>query len=325
MPLKSISSVFSRARLSGVKVIKDTAIAFWEIAQVMIPLIVAIKVFKELGWIQYLAWPLEPLMELVGLPPQTGLVWATGILANHYSALAVYLNLMTGMPALSVAQVTVLASMMLIAHGVVVECAILRKCGVSFWGQVVLRLVSAVALGMLLHLIFSRFGLFEQIASVAWQANSDDVGLAVWIWDQVVNLAAIFVIILCLVLVMRLLNFLRLIDLFNRVLGPVLQLIGIDRKASTITVIGLTMGLGYGGGLIIYEARNGSLRQEDVFAACSLMSLSHGLIDDSILMSLIGASWYGMFWGRLGFSLVVVAVLTRLMMLVRGRKITPKQ
>lgn len=320
MPSTSETSLFSRALALGRDVIKDAAFAFWEIAQVMIPLIIAIRVFKALGWIQYLAWPLEPIMELVGLPPQTGLVWATAILANHYSALAVYLNLMSGMPALSVAQVTILASMMLIAHGVVVECAVLRKCGVSFWGQMVLRLVAAVVMGMLLHFIFSGFGVFQQPASVAWQATSDNIGLAAWTWDQVVNLAVIFITILCLMIIMRLLKFLRLTDLFNRVLGPILQLMGIDRKASTITVIGLTMGLGYGGGLIIVEARKGSLSHEDVFAACSLMSLSHGLIDDSILMSLIGASWYGMFWGRLGFSLVVVAILTRVMMLVRSRK-----
>jgi hypothetical protein len=263
-------------------------------------------------------------MELVGLPSETGLVWATGLLSNHYSALAVYLSLMADMPALSVAQVTILASMMLIAHGVVVECAILRKCGVSFWGQMVLRMVSAVAMGMLLHLIFSRFGLFEQAASSAWQAPSADAGLMTWIWDQAVNLTAIFAIILGLVSLMRLLSYLRLTDVFAWGLGPVLRLMGIDRKAATITVIGLTMGLGYGGGLIIYEARNGSLSQEDVFAACSLMSLSHGLIDDSIVMSLIGASWIGMFWGRLGFSLVVVAVLTRVMVLVRNRKPAPQ-
>ena len=325
MPFKSIRNPFTRACSMGKNIIKDAAIAFWEIAQVMVPLLIVLKIFKELGWIQYLAWPLEPLMELVGLPPETGLVWATGLLSNHYSALAVYLSLMADMPALTVAQITILASMMLIAHNVVVEGAILRKCGVSFWGQVVLRMVSALAFGMLLHLIFSSFGVFEQAASSVWQAPLADVGLAAWIWDQLVNLAAIFAIIFGLVFLMRLLSFLSLTDLFARVLGPVLGLMGIDRKAATITVIGLTMGLGYGGGLIIYEARNGSLNQEDVFAACSLMSLSHGLIDDTILMSLIGASWIGMFWGRLVFSLVVVAILTRVMILFRGRSAATRQ
>jgi hypothetical protein len=321
MPLTSNPNIFTRAYLLGRAVLKDAAIAYWAIAQVMIPVIVAIKVCKELGWIQYLAWPLEPLMELVGLPPQTGLVWAMGIAANHYSALAVYLNLMTEMPALTVAQVTVLASMLLIAHGLVMECAITRKCGVSFWGQVILRLTAAVGFGALLHLIFSRFGLFEQVASVAWSSPTSDGGLLIWVWDQAVNLAAIFAFILCLMIVMRVLKFLRVTDLFNWALGPVLRLMGIDRRASTITVIGLTMGLGYGGGLIIHEARNGRLSQKDVFAACSLMSLSHGLIDDTILMSLIGASWLGMFWGRLGFSIVVVAILTRVMVLVHSRKV----
>ena len=55
---------------------------------------------------------------------------------------------------------------------------------------------------------------------------------------------------------MRILYAIKVIDLMNKILRPVLKLIGIGPKASAITVIGLTMGLSYGGGLIINEARD---------------------------------------------------------------------
>ena len=72
------------------------------------------------------------------------------------------------------------------------------------------------------------------------------------------------------------------------------------------------MGLAYGGGLILHDIQKGKVEPRDVFPAISLMSLSHALIEDTLLMYLIGATLWGTFVGRLAFSLVVVAVLSRL-------------
>ena len=87
---------------------------------------------------------------------------------------------------------------------------------------------------------------------------------------------------------------------------------GIGGSAATITVIGLVMGLAYGGGLILHDVQKGKVGPRDVFSAISLMSLSHALIEDTLLMYLIGATLWGTFVGRLVFSLIVVAVLSRL-------------
>ena len=89
--------------------------------------------------------------------------------------------------------------------------------------------------------------------------------IASWALGQVRNLASIFCIIFALISIMRVLGAIGAIALMNRILRPVLNLIGIGPKASAITVIGLTMGLSYGGGLIINEARNGKLSKEDIF------------------------------------------------------------
>jgi glycerol uptake facilitator-like aquaporin len=87
---------------------------------------------------------------------------------------------------------------------------------------------------------------------------------------------------------------------------------GIGGGAATITVIGLVMGLAYGGGLIMHDVHKGKVERRDVFPAISLMSLSHALIEDTLLMYLIGATMWGTFVGRLLFSLLVVAALSRL-------------
>jgi hypothetical protein len=125
------------------------------------------------------------------------------------------------------------------------------------------------------------------------------------------NLASIFCIITGLIGLMRLLQALRLLDLCNAALRPVLRLMGIGPRAATIAVVGLVLGLAYGGGRIIHEARTGQVEGRDVFAALTLMGLCHSLIEDTLLMSLVGGHVSGILWGRLLFSLVVTALLTR--------------
>lgn len=289
----------------------DAVRASLALFKIMIPVLIAIKILKELGVIAYLAVPLAPVMELVGLPAQSGLIWAMAMANSLYAAFAVYVSLMPDLGVLSVAQVTVLGTMMLIAHSLPVECRITQKCGLSFRGQVMIRISSAFLCGMLMHFCFSSLDILGEPAQVVVLGKTEDGSLGAWAWGLVQNLGSIFVVILCLMSIIRILNYLHITDLFIKLLGPVLRAIGIGKEAGAITIIGLTMGITYGGGLIIHEAQGDRLSRADVFSSVTLMGLSHGLIDDTALMMLMGASIYGVLWGRLAFSLVLMAIFTR--------------
>jgi len=289
----------------------DAARICLDLFKVMVPILIGVKILKELGWIAYLAKPLAPLMGLVGLPPECGLTWATAIANNLYAALAVHAALAPATSPLTVAQATVIATMMLIAHNIFVEGAIAKRCGVGFWGQAVLRLAGGLACGALLHGVFSALGVFTNPAPLLFTPPAGDAGLGVWALSELKNLGMIYGVIAALVGLMRLLDSLGVTRLFEVALMPFLRLMGIGGAAATITVIGLVMGLAYGGGLILHDVQKGRVERRDVFSAISLMSLSHALIEDTLLMYLIGASLWGTFVGRLAFSLAVVAVLSR--------------
>lgn len=304
----TISSLARAARA----VVVDAARICLDLFKVMVPILIGVKILKELGWIVYLAKPLAPLMGLVGLPPECGLTWATAIANNLYAALAVHAALAADMAPLTVAQATVLATMMLIAHNIFVEGAIAKRCGVGFWGQAALRLAGGLACGMLLNGVFSAFGLFAGPAPLLFTPAADAGGIGVWAWGEIKNLGMIYGVIAALVGTMRLLDALGVTRLFEAVLMPFLRFMGIGGGAATITVIGLVMGLAYGGGLILHDVQQGKVAPRDVFSAMSLMGLSHALIEDTLLMYLIGATLWGTCVGRLLFSLVVVAALSRL-------------
>jgi len=91
-----------------------------------------------------------------------------------------------------------------------------------------------------------------------------------------------------------------------------LRFLGIGKDVIPITVIGMTMGLAYGGALIIKEVKERDLKKRDVFYALILMSLCHSIIEDSLLLMAIGASWTGVFVFRVIFALVVAYLFVKI-------------
>jgi len=84
-----------------------------------------------------------------------------------------------------------------------------------------------------------------------------------------------------------------------------------SKDSASITIIGMTLGVVYGGGLIIKEIKSGFLGKKDAFLSLSLMSLSHSLIEDTLLMLAIGASLVGILFARLLFTIAVMVVLIK--------------
>jgi hypothetical protein len=277
--------------------------------RIMIPILIGVKIVQELGGIAYLAMPLKPLMALVGLPPEMGLVWATALINNIYGGIIVFLTLPESQ-ALTSAQATVLCTMILVAHSLPVEVRIAQESGTRFIFQALIRIVGALALGALLHGVYSGFGLLQQENVIFWQGEvTAQASLLQWGLDQVRNLALIFGIILGLILVMRLLDCIRATDFFVWLLGPLLRALGIGREAAPLTIIGMIMGLTYGGGLIIKESRSGRVSSRDVFASLTLMGLAHSMIEDTLLMMVLGGHLSGILWARVLFALAVVSLL----------------
>lgn len=278
--------------------------------KLMIPIIIVVKVLEELGAIPLISRLLEPLMTLVGLPEAMGLVWTANLLSNMYAGMLVFYQLAPEHP-LTVAQVTVLCGMMLIAHSLPVEVRIVQKAGVRLLVALTLRLGGALLFGILLHQLYRWGGWLQQPVELAWTPPLVDNSWSGWLLGQLQSLAVIVLIISTLISLLRLLRWLHIERLMIWLLQPVMRLLGIGAQATSLTIIGITLGLAFGGGLLIREAQSGHISRRDVFAALCLLSLCHSLIEDTLLVLLLGADLSGVLWARLLFSLVFVMLMTR--------------
>lgn len=279
--------------------------------KIIVPISIATRFLQQWGVVDQFGVLLGPVMELVGLPGQMGLVWATAMLTNIYGGMVVFASLSPGLD-LTVAQVTVLCTMILVAHALPVELSIAQKAGTRFRATALIRICGALLLGWLLHLSYQLTGTLQQANQALWNPPVVDPTWSAWVQAELRNMLIIFLIILTLMAVLQIMKKLGISALMTRLLEPVLKLLGMSRDAAPVTIIGMTLGLSYGGGLIIQEAQSGRLSKRDLFASVTLMGLCHSIFEDTLLMMVLGAHLSGIFWGRLIFSLLAIFLLVRL-------------
>jgi len=231
-----------------------------------------VRVGEQFGLSEVLANLLAPVMEFVGLPPETGIVWALTMLTGIYGGAGAYLSIMPGLE-LTVAQHSILCSMMLFAHALPVEQAVVHRVGASPWITGAARVVAAIAYGVTANWICVETGfLSERLESPITGIFASNPGWGEWLID---TLLYVFLLIF--------------------VVAGLLLLLGVV----------------YGGALMMDEVRSNNYSARSVFTAMLLVSLMHALIEDTLVVLAIGANiWIVLIW-RVPFALLFIFLLLR--------------
>lgn len=290
---------------------------FVALVKVMLPVMVAVQVAQQLGWVDVLGRMIAPAMALLDLPPEAGMVWVTGAFVGVYGAIAVLIGLASSLD-MSAAQFSALCAMVLFTHSLPVEQAIVRRAGGGSWATTLLRIGAAIVYGAAVAWFCRWTGILSQPVSLEWLHGSAfageaaDAGMMGWIQGTALSLALTFAIIV---------GLLVLLDVFERTgvtrwitsaLTPVLRISGLDARATPVTMVGVLLGLTYGGALIIEESEKQQFPPRMRLLALSWVSLSHSLIEDTVLFLALGADIWIVLVGRVMLTLLIVAALARL-------------
>ena len=288
--------------------IKTSIILF----KIMIPISIIVKLLQYTGAIEYIGMALYPLMKFVGLPGEMGLVWASAMITNLFGGVLAFINLSAGLN-LTIAQVTIISVMMLIAHTFPIELTIARKTGVKLLTMFIVRFGFAFIFGVLLNIIYKSFNYLQEPA-VLHIKQSIVVNNSLWSWalNELKNYLIIYLFVFSLMLLLEILKRIGVIELITKALSPLLRFLGIGNGVITITIVGLTLGVVYGGALIINETKTKSINRRDVFYAMVMMGIFHSIIEDSILMISLGGHYTGVVIGRFIFTIIVIYLLVKL-------------
>lgn len=107
---------------------------------------------------------------------------------------------------LTVAQVSVLGIMMLLAHSLPIEGAVAKLTGISWCVTLPLRIGGGFILGMITNQVYLLGNWRQQPAEIVWQPTPASSSLFDWGIAQLTMLASIFVIIAALMILLRLLK-----------------------------------------------------------------------------------------------------------------------
>ncbi|WP_252187871.1 nucleoside recognition domain-containing protein [Anaeromonas frigoriresistens] len=113
-------------------------------------------------------------------------------------------------------------------------------------------------------------------------------------------------VIIPLMIAMEFLKEYKIIDKLSNLLSPLSRLLGMSKKTIFPLVVGLTLGLAYGAGVIIQIAKEGKLSKKDLYLLLIFLVACHSVIEDTLLFVAMGANG----WLLLSFRIVVALILT---------------
>lgn len=279
--------------------------------KIMIPISILIKVLQETNTMPFIGRLFEPLMYPLGLPGEMSIVWVTAMISNIYGGILVLSSIIADNP-LNIAQITTLSTLILFAHTFLIEIPICQKAGAKFLPIFLIRFLGGYIFAIILSFSYSLFGVYQGDPVILPIITTEDLSLGNWALAEIQKYITIGAIVLLLILTLDFLERIRVIELINRLLSPVIKFLGISPKVMPLTIIGMTLGLAYGGGLIIAESKENDISKKDIFLSLALLSLFHSIIEDSLLMIGLGASWTGVFLFRFIFTIIVMLLIARL-------------
>nr|WP_240953520.1 nucleoside recognition domain-containing protein [Sneathiella chinensis] len=147
---------------------------------------------------------------------------------------------------------------------------------------------------------------FNEPATILIAAGTDngDGSWISWIQSSAIGLFWIYWVLLFLIVFLRILKETGVTDFLTRMLTPVLRLIGIGPNAAPLAMVGILLGLSFGGALILREIQKAGLNPKSIFLSMVFMGFCHSLIEDTLIAIAFGGHWSGVFVGR-----IVVAIL----------------
>ncbi len=275
--------------------------ALW-IFKYMFPISLAVGLLQQTPFFDYLSEYVSPVFCYIGLSGEASVAFVSSIFVTLYTPIAIIASL-----GLEVRQIIILGSMCLISHNLPFETLVQKKTGSSVWKIVVLRLSMSFITAFVLNLILPQNGFGEPLFEVTQLAYDDiTVFLSVWLTSSLWLSLKIFLIIFGLIVLQNILKEFYVIDWLSSRVAPLMKMMGLSKDTSFLWVVGQTLGLTYGSGILMEEMNNGLIGEEEAKALNYHLALNHSQIEDTMLFVAIGAPYLWVALPRVVGAIVVL-------------------
>ena len=285
---------------------------YWMLLRLIVPVAILTEALSRLGVIRAIAPAFGPVMALYDLPPELGLAWLTGLLIGIWGAIPLIFALVP-VSELTVADITILSSLLLFAHALPIEQGFLRRSGARLMATVLIRVGGGMIDAGILYQVSAATGWMQAPIAAVWTPMAGTEGWTSFLIGLTETMGWMLVVLLALAWGIEILRLTGVMDLLNRLVDPVLRLAGISGEARQFAVIGALLGISYGGGMMIREAQSGLIPPRQIVAACVFMGFTHAIIEDTAIVMAIGADGWAVGFGRLVFAIAATALVVRVL------------
>ena len=257
-----------------------------------------LKYFQILPWISD---AVSPVFRIFGLPGAAALAYVSGYFVNVYSCIAVMTTLELDWRAL-----TILCTMVMCSHSMVLETAVLKKTGASGVRMVIVRTLCSFILGIVLNLILPGSSLQEVAEADAAERLSFWVTLWEWFLSALKLVLMMVAIIYTLNILQRLLREFGVMEKIAKVFRPLMRVFGLPVNTVFLWLVANIIGLGYGAAAMLYELERGDVSRRDVLLLDTHICISHSNLEDLMLLAACGAVWWILLLARWAMSIILV-------------------
>lgn len=261
----------------------------------------AIMLLKYFGVVQFLSQYIEPVFKYFGLPGASALAYVSGYFVNCYTGIAVMVSL-----DLNARAMTILGTMLLCSHSMIIETAVLKKTGASAVKVVLIRTCSAFLMGFILNLILPGEPTLTSSADLSGENIRFIDTLTAWILSTLKLCIMMVAIIFTLNFFQRCLTEFGWTEKISKFLSPVMAAMGLPKNTAFLWVVANLIGLSYGGAAMLDEIARGNINKREVNLLDSHICVNHSNLEDLSLFASIGGSWGIMLISRLILAIVIV-------------------
>jgi hypothetical protein len=267
----------------------------------MIPVSIVVMLLDYSGFLFWLAGYTGPFVKLLGLRGESALVLLSGGLLNIYSAVATIQSL-----SFTPREITILALMCLIAHNLIVEMAVQKKTGSSAAWMVLLRILAAIAGGMLLNFLLPGEPYSGSDKLLHHVQLPFQVVLRAWFFSTLWLITKAVLIILGLNFLQRIMDRFSITLWLSNLMSPLLKLFGLPKQASFMWLIANIIGLAWGSAILIEQSEQGKISHEEANVLNHHIAISHSLLEDTLLFVAIGVGAGWIIFPRLFLAFIAV-------------------
>jgi Fe2+ transport system protein B len=270
--------------------------------KILVPISLGTALLVYSGVLHQLDFVLKPLMGVLGLPAMAALPLVVGLLTGIYGGIAT----MTVLPFTS-AQMTLIAIFLLISHNIIQEAIIQGKSGLHPLKATAFRLVVSCLTVVLVSRLVGGDAVVigPQAQAVAASASFGEM-IAAWCRETALLTVKIFLIIMPLMILLEAMKRFHLIQYLVKLMGPLLTVMGVDRRVGLLWLTAAIFGLSYGAAVIVEEAREGQFSPEELSRLQLSIGVNHSMIEDPALFLPLGLSPFWLWVPRLVAAILVV-------------------